>query len=56
MLERWGQSCWGRLLGLRAEVADKTWRAKNAESDNIQLRKQLRMLGGPNPLLWPQPE
>ena len=56
MLERWGQSCWGRLLGLRQDKAGLAYDVKNLTSDNTQLRKNLRRLGEPNPTLYPQPQ
>lgn len=49
MLERWGQSCWGRIFDLRSDLAaHKLW-LKNAHSDITQLKKRL---GDPNPNLY----
>ncbi len=42
MTERWGKSCWGRLIGLRSKIAELEWR--------------LRDLSEESPMYTPRPE
>jgi hypothetical protein len=54
MIERWGLSCWGRLIGTRAKIAELEWRLKNIKDDANQLKKKLvAATGDPNPTLYP---
>jgi hypothetical protein len=50
MAERWGLSCWGRLIGTRTKIAELEWQLKNIRSDVRQLQKKL---GDSNPTLYP---
>lgn len=40
MVERWGQSCWGRLIGTRGRIAELEyqWKNRNLERDEALIR------------------